>query len=169
MAKQNSKNYKNEVLDLQNMLYTVSKFENGVPDVIPDGVFGHKTSQAISKFQQRAGISPSGVADSETWKALSQKHREIVKKNKPAQPIKLFKGYVKKGQEHDSVVLVQMLFNRLSREFSVFEKTLLSGVLDDKTQKNLREFQRISKLDPHGEIDRDSWEMIATYYNNFSK
>ena len=167
MTSQNDRYTKNEILDLQNMLYTVSRYQNGVPDVIPDGIFGHRTSQAISKFQQSAQISPSGIADRETWAALSKKYNEILNKKREATAIKFFRNDVKKGEKNDSVMFVQMFFNNLSNDSLAFEKGDISGVLDDKTHRNLQKFQKISNLDPHGEIDRETWEMIAGYHNSF--
>lgn len=167
MTSQNDKYTRNEILDLQNMLYTVSRFQNGVPDVIPDGVFGHRTAQAISKFQQSAQISPSGIADRETWRALSKKYREVLEKKREATAVKLFRDDVKKGEKHSSVLFVQMFFNNLSDDNVAFERGEISGVLDDKTHRNLRKFQKISNLDPHGDIDRDTWERIASYHNSF--
>jgi hypothetical protein len=39
-----------------------------------DGIFGRKTEAALKGFQQKKGLTPSGVADSETWKLLGGNH-----------------------------------------------------------------------------------------------
>ena len=85
-------NEKRAVFDLQNMLYTISRYQNGTPDVLPDGIFGPKTAQAISKFQQSVGIAPTGAADNETFRAISQKHREIEKLIAPATRIDFYRN-----------------------------------------------------------------------------
>ena len=79
----------------------------------------------------------------------------------------MFTKDVAKNGYDDCVYLVQILFNKLSKQYKGFESGKISGTLDDITQRNLRQFQSISNLDPHGELDRDTWEMIAVYYNNF--
>lgn len=160
-----------EIYDLQNMLYVISRFENGNPDVLPDGIHGEKTTQAITKFQLNNGIEPSGNADFETWDAISRKHNEVlINRSRPAH-IHFFKideiPLLKKGDNSDAVVLVQMLFRKLSNDFSGYYNGEISGVFDEITENNVKEFQRINLLEPHGQVNRETWDRIAMYYNVF--
>ncbi|MGK2874967.1 MAG: glycoside hydrolase domain-containing protein [Nocardioides sp.] len=41
-------------------------------DVHTDGVFGLDTASAVTRYQKRVGISPSGIANTDTWKALKR-------------------------------------------------------------------------------------------------
>lgn len=173
MAKKNAQhiNKRRAVYDLQNMLYTISRYQNGTPDVLPDGIFGTKTAQAISKFQQSVGIAPTGVADNETFRAISQKHREIEKLIAPATRIDFYRNInnqpLKKGDRHDSIYLAQIFFNRMSQDFPAYKKAGISGELDEITEKNLMLFQMANRIEQHGKIDRQTWERMALYYNMF--
>ncbi|MEE1280266.1 MAG: peptidoglycan-binding protein, partial [Oscillospiraceae bacterium] len=157
-----------EIYDLQNMLYVISRFENENPDVLPDGIHGEKTTQAITKFQLNNGIEPSGNADFETWDAISRKYNEVlINRSRPAH-IHFFEideiPSLKKGDSSDAVVLVQMLFRRLSRDFLGYSVTEISGIFDDITEKNVKEFQRINLLNQSGEVNRETWDRITMYY-----
>lgn len=55
----------NEVLNLQNRLYTLGYLSGD-----RDGVFGSKTQTAVKMFQETAGITPTGIADNNTQQAL---------------------------------------------------------------------------------------------------
>jgi len=173
MAKKNAQhiNKRRAVYDLQNMLYTISRYQNGTPDVLPDGIFGTKTAQAISKFQQSVGIAPTGVADNETFRAISEKHREVTFFTSTPAKIAFYPRIIvkplKKGDKHDSVSFAQILFNRLSDDFPDYQNNIVSGMLDDITERNLTLFQRVNRIEPNGEIDRQTWERMALYYNMF--
>lgn len=160
-----------EIFDLQNMLYVISRFENGSPDVLPDGIHGEKTTQAITKFQLNNAIEPSGNADFETLDAISRKYNDVlVNRSRPAH-IHFFEideiPSLKKGDNSDAVVLVQMFFRKLSRDFLGYSVTEISGVFDDLTEGNVKEFQRINLLNQSGEVNRETWDRIAVYYNMF--
>ena len=161
-----------ELFDLQNMLYIISRFENdGKPDVLPDGIFGEKTKQAIRKFQVNAGIAPSGIADFETWDAIAERYNEVVILKSRPQHIHFFDvieaPYIGIGDKSDAVMLVQMLFYKMSDDFLGFKKCEISGHFDEITEMNVKEFQRVNRLEQHGIVDRKTWDRLAMYYNMF--
>ncbi len=160
-----------EIYDLQNMLYIISRQENGNPDVLPDGIMGEKTTQAITKFQLNNSIEPSGNADFETWDAISKKYNEALVNRSRPQHIHFFaigeNPSLKRGDSSDAVVFVQLLFRRLSRDFLGYSVTEISGIFDEITESNVKEFQRINLLNQSGEVNRETWDRIAMYYNMF--
>ena len=48
------------VTDLQRALREISRAESSVRPVVPDGVFGSETTQAVQQFQRSYGLNPSG-------------------------------------------------------------------------------------------------------------
>jgi len=173
MAKKNEQQIakRKAIYDLQNMLYTISRFEKGSPDVIPDGIFGIKTAQAVSKFQENVGMTANGVVDYETWSAISARYREVVNNSKSANKIGVFSNtngvLLKRGDKHDAVYMVQLLFQRMSAEFADYQNGEISGILDEITERNIMLFQKANRIEPHGLLDRQTWDRIALYYNLF--
>ena len=58
------------VVALQFMLAVLSEFYDDLPFLPVDGVFGPRTRQAVTAFQQMAGLPQTGVADETTWDAI---------------------------------------------------------------------------------------------------
>ena len=60
------------VRSLQTMLRVLAKDENRQPTVIPDGIYGPSTMNAVSVFQRRYGIPVTGIVDYPTWYKISE-------------------------------------------------------------------------------------------------
>lgn len=63
------------VMRIQRYLISVLQFD-GVPLPPIDGVFGEDTGVAVLYFQEKMGLSPSGIVDEETFALLYQLHLE---------------------------------------------------------------------------------------------
>ena len=55
---------------IQRYLTFISLFENSIPQIEVDGIFGRRTEAALREFQRLRGLSPTGKADEATWNAL---------------------------------------------------------------------------------------------------
>ncbi len=160
---------KQEIFDLQNMLYTISRFENGTPDIIPDGIDSAKTTQAVRNFQERNGLVPNGIVDLTTWNAIADRYREILELLAPAVRIGFFPrdndAVFKRGDTDNVIYAIQLLFNILADEFDEYDRGEISGILDEITENNLRKFQSSHSLEPNGQIDKNTWNRLANYHN----
>ena len=163
------KQKRQEIYDLQNMLYTISRYENGTPDIIPDGVDWPKTTQAVRNFQARNGLTPNGIVDLTTWNAIADRYREVLELLEPAVRIGFFPkendAIFKRGDFHNTIHAVQILFNLLADEFDEYDRNEISGILDEITENNLRTFQNSHSLEPNGQIDKNTWNRLANYHN----
>ena len=55
---------------IQRYLTFISLFENSIPQLEVDGVFGRRTEAAVREFQALQGLPVTGEADGATWNAL---------------------------------------------------------------------------------------------------
>ncbi len=158
-----------EIFDLQNMLYVISRFENGTPDIIPDGIDGPKTTQAVRNFQARNGLIPNGIVDLTTWNAIADRYREVLEILAPAVRIGFFPrendAVFKRGDTDNVIYAIQLLFNLLADEFDEYDRGEISGILDEITENNLIRFQNRHSLEPNGQIDKKTWNRLANYHN----
>ena len=58
------------IRSLQTMLRVIAENDPSHERIIPDGIYGPETMQAVSVFQRKHGLSVTGVADQPTWEAI---------------------------------------------------------------------------------------------------
>ncbi|MEG0756017.1 MAG: peptidoglycan-binding protein [Oscillospiraceae bacterium] len=61
-----------KVSELQYFLAVASEFNDEIPFVTEDGIFGEETKWAVECFQRTEGLPQTGVVDGITWDALYQ-------------------------------------------------------------------------------------------------
>lgn len=59
-----------DVITLQYLLNMAAEFYPSIPRVSQDGIFGSKTRQAVTAFQNVMGLNPDGIVGENTWRAL---------------------------------------------------------------------------------------------------
>ena len=55
------------IRSLQTMLRVIAAADEAIPQVVPDGIYGPDTEAAVTAFQVRSGLPPTGEADQATW------------------------------------------------------------------------------------------------------
>ena len=58
------------IRSLQTMLRVIAESDNTLPSVVPDGIYGKQTMNAVSAFQKKYGIPVTGIADQNTWDSI---------------------------------------------------------------------------------------------------
>lgn len=59
------------VYQIQKQLARIAKAYPAIPSIVPDGIYGPKTKEAVEKFQAVFGLPVSGVVDYSTWYEIS--------------------------------------------------------------------------------------------------
>lgn len=67
-----------DVVTLQYILNVIADFYPFVPDISQDGIFGSKTKQAVTAYQQMMKLTPDGIVGSATWKSLYETYLGIM-------------------------------------------------------------------------------------------
>ncbi len=161
---------KEAIFDLQEMLKTISLFEDEELKLLPDGIFGVETENAVKNFQNKYNLEPNGEADYSTWQAISKRYNEVLLEIGPANYVDVHKGdfkEIKMGDSGDRVYMLQIMFNSLGNEFITFEKGIISGNFNNTDFENVKKFQKISGESQNGTVDKKTWNKIAKYYNMF--
>ena len=155
------------IRSLQTMLRTIASIEPGQLDVIPDGIYGPQTAQAVRSFQRRMGLPITGVVDQATHERIVQDYeRAWIEANK-AQPIPvtLEPGQViHRGERAPIAYLVQSMLTVLSLLHTNIPAPDHSGLLDPSTAESLAAFQTYAGLPPTGELDKRTWKELALQY-----
>ena len=57
----------NKVYQMQQQLARIAKSYPAIPAIVPDGIYGNKTKEAVEKFQSVFGLPVTGIVDYNTW------------------------------------------------------------------------------------------------------
>lgn len=61
----------NKVYQMQKQLARIAKSYPAIPVIVPDGIYGNKTREAVEKFQSVFGLPVTGIVDYNTWYEIS--------------------------------------------------------------------------------------------------
>lgn len=150
---------------LNKLHYTTGK---EIPIVNPDGIFGKETTAAVRRFQELFGLPITGEIDLATWNALYESYLLAEIEDGLPTPLLVFpneSGYkLEEGERSDIVFIVQFILRRLSNIYPSIKGTS-SGIYDEKTTSNIREFQKIYSLPQNGIVDKITWNALARAFN----
>ena len=164
----NPSNRRDEIMELQNMLRVISQADDRIPLVNPDGIFGPKTEESVIAFQNYMSLPPNGIVDYATWDAIFRAYMNAsrVVSLHSIQPFPSGDYKIYRGENSDIVLLIQIMLSALAVALDIFDDIQTTGIYDEKTEKAIIEFQKLSDLSPNGIIDRKTWDALARDYNH---
>lgn len=155
------------VRSLQTMLRELSFHYPVIPRLIPDGIFGEHTLEAVMLFQREFHPPVTGQVDHGTWDAVSALFQSVRPGLSPPLPCRLWPGNgfaVAPGEDSVHLYPVQAMFRGLSQLLEGIEDAPVSGTHDAATRANLRYVQRSAQLPETGLADQATWNALARLY-----
>ena len=161
---------KDAIINLQTYLRAQKTIDSTFPSVPIDGIFDAQTKFALTEFQRRNGISPTGTATLETWELLYKQYLEIEELNSLPGPIIPFPSYpkdysLKPGDKSFLVSILQYMINEISIVHNTLPTLDINGEYDSATENTVSAFQAQSRLPASGITDRKTWNAIAKIFN----
>jgi len=155
------------IRSLQTMLRVIAQSDGESMALIPDGIYGPQTVQAVSHFQRQHGIPVTGVTDQPTWEAVVAAYEPALVEQASACPLQIIlqPGEVLcKGSDNANLGLVQAMLQCLCDAYQSVGQPGNSGTLDDATADALSSFQGLCGLPMTGNVDRMTWKHLALQY-----
>lgn len=155
------------IRSLQTMLRVLSEDDPALTPVVPDGIYGQQTINAISAFQRRSDLPVTGVTDQKTWDEIVRAYEPALIRVGKAQPIEILidPGQVYRlGDSDPNLYLLQAILQFLSGEHEGISAPTNSGILDDPTSEALAGFQVLAGLPPTGELDKITWKYLVQQF-----
>ena len=155
------------IRSLQTMLRVIAEHDPSHPTLVPDGIYGPETMQAVSIFQRKHGLNVTGVADQPTWETIVAVYEPALVELVEAQPLEIIldpKQVIRKGEKHPHVYLVQAILAVLSDAYDSIPRPGHTGLLDDATADSLAAFQALAGLSMTGHLDKNTWKQLALHY-----
>ena len=153
------------VRSLQTMLRTISKaLPEEYHDLIPDGIYGQQTRQAVRCFQEKHRLPATGVTDQATWEQISAMYRTIRPDILPAQPLFLRVTPCREmedGSRYPCLYLMQAMLLAMAEQYGAIPVPPLSGMPDSGTRESIAAFQRLCGLEATGLPDKTTWKHLS--------
>ena len=155
------------VRSLKTMLRVLSEDDKSLPSVIPDGIYGPNTMQAVTTFQRKYGLPVTGIVNQQTWEQIVETYELALIRVDKAQPIEVIlePGQVfRRGDSSPYIYLLQAMLTQLAKDHPSIDNPGHSGIIDDPTAASIIGFQRLSGLDETGEFDKITWKYLVHHF-----
>jgi len=155
------------VRSLQTMLRVLAEDDPRYISVVPDGIYGPATVQAVAAFQRQNELLATGTTDQRTWDAIVSRYEAALLRVDKAEPIEILLDpgeVLRRGDNGPYVFLLQSLLIYLSQDHVSIRTPNHTGIFDDETAEALQDFQKLAELSETGELDRVSWKHIARHF-----
>ena len=162
-----------EVFEFQYLLNLTSEFNNEIPPVVIDGIFGSTTKNAVEAFQRAYGLKVTGTVGILDWDTLYREYIGIIN----ALPDGYFSiftlpypGYVLRlGSQGDSVLALQEYLNAISNTYTSIPKINVDGVFGPQTQAAVIAYKEIFGLGNQGIVSSSTWNSITETYRDLTE
>lgn len=160
------------VRSLQTMLRTIAKaMPEDYSDLIPDGIYGPQTRQAVVRFQQQHELPATGITNQITWERISAVYQRIRPEVLSTHPlhVKLMACEdILPGEVYSCLYLVQAMLLAIANRYGCLPVPPMSGMLDSGTMEAISGFQRLSGLPVTGRPDKTTWKHLVLQFTLLS-
>lgn len=146
---------------LQFFLSTVGRFDNNIPPVTIDGIFGTDTRTAVQAFQRSAGLTPDGIVGSFTWNNLIRAYDSIRASQMLSSDVFPPTNTLVLGSRSADVTRLQNWLNRLSEVYPQIEPVPATGFYGELTRNAVLTFQQLYGLTPTGNVNPYTFYVIG--------
>ena len=156
--------------NLQVFLRRISTKYKDIPTVIPDGVYGNSTKEAVKAFQKKFSLNDTGTTDNSTWDAIFKVYTEIEKDTSEPKWVRIFPEDGLKADSNSytpTIYVIQTMLTALSERFSNIPKPSENGILDTPTSESIKAIQVASGLNPDGNITKLFWDYLSVIYETY--
>ena len=159
-----------EVYELQYLLSFVGTYNEEIPRVEIDGVFGSATADAVRAFQRSYGIEPTGEVAYPTWDQLYRAYLGIL----DSLPDNYFDSttlpypgtVLRAGSSGEYVEALQTYLNYIANTYTQIPKVQVDGSYGPATENAVRAYQGVFGLTQSGIVSSQLWNSITSTYRD---
>ncbi len=160
------------VRELQYYLNVVAYFNNALPSIPIDGIFGPQTTAAVRAFQQFYGLPVDGIVGEQTWNTLQDVYQGIrasLSEGYQGQRAKIFPGeLLLEGSEGQNVRDLQTYLSLIGKTYTSLPEIPITGYYGTQTAAAVRAFQKAFGIEETGVVSAVTWSAIANEYDQIT-
>ncbi len=161
----------NEVKLIQYYLNFLSFFNNRLPSIDADGIFGPATENPVKAFQSEYGLTADGIVGRDTWNRLQDAYFSTLNSlpdEYRSYSSLLYPGYViTTGASGNVVTQLQTFLNVIAANNSAVPSVAVDGVYGNETKNAVIAVQKLSGLEQTGAVGALTWNAIVNLYNEY--
>ena len=156
------------VRELQYLLLFISAFNNQIPPLTVDGIFGPATRDAVLAFQRFYGLPQTGQVDFSTWEQIYDSYVGILDTLPEGYFSPVTEAYggvpLRLGSEGEQVSRIQDYLNFISNTYTEIPKVTVDGIFGPATQTAVLAYQNLFGLEPTSIVGAATYNSIADTY-----
>lgn len=161
----------NDVRSIQYYLAFIGFFNNRLPEIAVDGIFGRATEDAVKAFQREYGLTVDGIVGRNTWYRLQDAYFSILNSlpdEYRAYSSLLYPGYaLTTGASGNVVTQLQTFLRTIAQNDNRVPSVTVDGIFGDRTKAAVQAVQRIRGLPDNGSVGPLTWNAIVDLYNEY--
>lgn len=155
------------IFSAQTFLRRLSQNDSRIPPVVPDGIYGEQTQNAVMEFQKTKNIVPTGILDNETWDELVKEFEILSEEVRLLNPFGInYLRYIniKPGENSKALYVIQAMIKVISLSIDNINSVEITGQNSDELVEIIKQLQRLSDMPETGIIDIPTYNMIVNLY-----
>lgn len=155
------------VKGLHYYLNVIAFFDNDLPMLDVNGVYNDNTVNMVINFQNKYGLSPTGVVDAPTWTKIKEVYFNTLN-NIPSEYVQyrdeFYPGRVMSiGFSGDDVLKLQNFLYQVCVKYKNIPGVKVTGIFDDLTEKSVLSLQRRFGIEESGVVGPTFWSDLVEY------
>ena len=160
-----------EVQSLQYYLSFIGFFNDALPEIAIDGIFGPATKNAVLAFQRYYGLTPDGIVGRNTWNKIQTVYQSILNnlpKEYQSYSSLLYPGYViSNGSTGKVVEQLQSYLRVIGQNNRSVPVIIVDGVYGNASANAVRAVQKLYGIEQTGVVGPATWNAIVELYNGY--
>lgn len=160
-----------DVRSVQYYLAFLGFFNDNLPEISVDGIFGPATENAVRAFQSQYGLTVDGIVGRNTWYRLQDAYYATLNSlpdEYRSYSSLLYPGYtLTTGASGNVVTQVQTFLRTIAQSNNSVPLITVDGVYGERTKDAVEAVQRLSGLPVNGSVGPLTWNAIVNLYNEY--
>ena len=161
----------NDVRAIQYFLAFLGFFNDNLPQIAVDGIFGPATENAVRAFQQQYGLTVDGIVGRNTWYRILDAYNATLNSlpdEYRSYSSLLYPGYtVTTGASGNVVTQLQTFLRTIAQNNSAVPLITVDGIFGNRTREAVLAVQRLSGIPETGAVGPLKWNAIVNLYNEY--